>query len=65
MPKMNGRQACAKIVGIRPDVRVLFTSGYTEEIVQQKGIFTEGLNFLNKPMTPVDLLKKVRELLDA
>jgi signal transduction histidine kinase len=65
MPKMNGRQAYAKISDIRPGIKVLFTSGYTADIVQQKGIFTEELNFLNKPMTPAALLQKVRELLDA
>ncbi len=65
MPKLNGREAYAKISDIRPDVKILFTSGYTADIVQQKGIITEGFNFLSKPMTPATLLKKVRELLDA
>jgi CheY-like chemotaxis protein len=65
MPKMNGRQAYSRISDIRPDIKILFTSGYTADIVQQKGIFTEGLNFLSKPMTPATLLKKVRELLDT
>ena len=65
MPKMNGRQAYARISDIRPDVKILYTSGYTADIVQQKGIFTEGLTFLSKPTTPATLLKKVRELLDT
>jgi signal transduction histidine kinase len=65
MPKLNGREAYAKISDIRPDVKILFTSGYTADIVQQKGIITEGLTFLSKPMTPATLLKKVRELLDS
>jgi DNA-binding response OmpR family regulator len=45
-------------------VRVLFTSGYTANIIHKKGILDEGLNFITKPFSPGDLLRKVREILD-
>lgn len=65
MPKMNGQQAYEEIAKIRPDVKVLFMSGYTPDIVQEKGITTDGLNFVHKPVTPMQMLKKIRELLDS
>lgn len=65
MPKMNGQQAYEEIAKIRPDVKVLFMSGYTPDIVQEKGIITDGYNFLHKPVTPMEMLKKIRELLDG
>jgi signal transduction histidine kinase len=65
MPKMNGRQAYRKIAEIRPDAKILFMSGYTADIVQEKGISMEDFNFIHKPVTPMELLRRIRELLDA
>jgi len=65
MPRKNGRQAYGEIVGLRPDIKVLFMSGYAEDIVQEKGITADGLNFIPKPAPPLDMLKKVRDILDA
>lgn len=64
MPKMNGNEAFEEIKKIRPDIKVLFGSGYTADIIQRKGIIEEGLDFVLKPVTPKDLLRKVREILD-
>ncbi|OPX99129.1 MAG: Blue-light-activated protein [Syntrophorhabdus sp. PtaB.Bin047] len=63
MPGMNGRQAYNEIRKIRPDIRVIFTSGYTKDIFLAKGVEEGDLNFLQKPIMPEVLLKKVREVL--
>jgi CheY-like chemotaxis protein len=47
-----------------PDIKVLFTSGYTADIIHEKGILEEGINFIPKPVSPDDLLRKIREVLD-
>lgn len=64
MPKRNGKEAYEEIRKIRPDTKALFTSGYTADIINKKGILDEGLNFISKPFSTNDLLKKVREALD-
>ncbi len=63
MPKMNGRDAYTHIHKAKSDVKVLFTSGYTADIVHKKGILEEDLNFISKPAAPKDFLKKIREVL--
>lgn len=65
MPRKNGREAYGEIIKVRPDIRVLFMSGYTSDIVEEKGIIAEGVNFIPKPVNPLDMLKKIRELLDT
>ena len=64
MPKKSGKAVSEEIRKTSPRVRVLFTSGYTAEIIHQNGILDEGLNFITKPFSPRDLLKKIREVLD-
>jgi DNA-binding response OmpR family regulator len=64
MPKKNGKEAYEEIRKIRPDVKVIFTSGYTADILHKKGILEEGINFLSKPISTNDLIRKVREVLD-
>ena len=64
MPKKNGKEAYLEIKKIRPDIKVLFMSGYTTESVSRKGILEAGLDFVMKPISPSDFLKKVREILD-
>ena len=64
MPKMNGKEAYDEIRKIRPDIKVIFGSGYTSDIIDKKGILEEGLNFITKPISPRELLRKVREVLD-
>lgn len=63
MPGMNGRQVYNEIQKLKPDVRVIFTSGYTRDIFLDKGIEDGDLNFIQKPIMPDILLKKVREVL--
>ena len=64
MPKKNGREAYNKIKNIKSDVKTIFISGYTEDIIKREDIFEMGLNFISKPVSPSDLLKKIREVID-
>lgn len=64
MPKMNGKDAYDEIRKSSPEIKVLFVSGYTSELVHKKGIIDSGLNFLPKPLLPNQLLKKTRDILD-
>ena len=64
MPKMNGREAYKAIRQKRPKIKVLFTSGYKEEVIVQKGLLTQGQHFIEKPLSLQELLAKVREVLD-
>ncbi len=64
MPKMNGREAFEAIKKLDPSVKVIFASGYTDDIIEEKGMANGKYDFLGKPMTPGTLLKKIREILD-
>jgi PAS domain S-box-containing protein len=65
LPKNNGREVYDAITKIKPEARVLFTSGYTRDIIHDRGIFEEGLSFLPKPFQPRELLQRVRAELDG
>jgi len=64
MPKRNGREVYGEITKMKPDIRALFMSGYTADIIQKKGMLTEGVDLMVKPMSPKELLVRVREVLD-
>ncbi len=64
MPKKNGKEVYEEIKRINPDIKTIFLSGYTANIIHKKGILEEGLDFILKPVSPKDLLRKVREVLD-
>src|SRR6185369_12212268 len=64
MPKMNGREVYDAIRSVAPTVRILFCSGYTEEVVVSQGGLEKGMNYLPKPFSPKELLMKIREVLD-
>jgi DNA-binding NarL/FixJ family response regulator len=61
---MGGVRAADLIRGERPETKVLFVSGYSEEALFREGV-EEGVNFLNKPFSPNDLDQKVRAVLDG
>jgi len=64
MPKMNGRQLAERLRSLRPEIRVLFMSGYTDDMILQNGILELGASFIQKPMMPDALTRKVRDVLD-
>ncbi|MGA7826660.1 MAG: PAS domain S-box protein, partial [Geobacteraceae bacterium] len=64
MPKKNGGEVYKAVKGLRPELEVLFVSGYTADIIRQKGILEEDIQFISKPVSPADLLRKIREILD-
>ena len=64
MPKMNGSDAYDEIRKITPDIKVIFASGYSPDIVRQKVLLDEDAHLIYKPISPFALLKKVREVLD-
>lgn len=65
MPQMGGRELAEKLAPKYPKMRVLFTSGYTDDAIVRHGIIDEGTNFIQKPFTLEALSGKVRETLDA
>ena len=64
MPKKNGREVYEKISTIKPDIKVIFLSGYTGNILHKKGILSQKFDFIQKPIAPKVLLAKIREVLD-
>lgn len=64
MPVMNGRQLYEQIVLIRPDIKVLYISGYADGVIDNGGILADGVNFLQKPFSPDALTAKVEQVLD-
>lgn len=64
LPKMNGRDAYREMSGIKQGLKALFMSGYTANVMHKQGVLDEGLDFISKPVSPKDLLLKVREILD-
>jgi two-component system, cell cycle sensor histidine kinase and response regulator CckA len=65
MPSMSGRELVRKLMAKHPHLRVLYMSGYTDDIITNGGVLEAGLAFLQKPFTPGALAQKVREALDA
>jgi PAS domain S-box-containing protein len=65
MPRMNGHELAARIREQWPELRVLYTSGYTDNTIVHQGVLDPGLAFLQKPYTAAELSAKVRDVLDA
>ena len=64
MPKKNGKEVYEEIKKVKSDMNVIFVSGYSADIIHKKGILEVGLNFISKPVSPDELLIKVRDVLD-
>jgi len=64
MPQMSGRELADRLKAIIPSVRVLFTSGYTDNAIVHHGVLDAGTRFIGKPFSVADLRRKVREVLD-
>ncbi len=65
MPRMSGSAVYQEIRKIQPDIKALFLSGYTADAVHIQHFIAEGISFIQKPVSPNDFLKKVREVLDG
>jgi PAS domain S-box-containing protein len=64
MPKKSGKEAYEDIWSMMPDIRAIFLSGYARDLIQDRGVFDNGPEFIQKPVLPKELLRKIREVLD-
>ncbi len=65
MPHMGGKELADKVAELQPDIKIIFTSGYTSDTISHYGVLAPGVTFLQKPFSPKILVAKVRELLDT
>ncbi len=65
MPEMNGRELAQRLGSLRPDLKCLYMSGYTANVIAPHGVLDEGVHFIPKPFSQKDLARKVREVLEA
>jgi len=65
MPELNGRELYNRVKIIDPDIKVLFMSGYTDDVITHRGVLPDGVNFIHKPFTISQLAEKVRAVLDG
>ncbi len=64
MPEMNGKDLAQELKALQPDLKVLFMSGYTDDVIADHGLINRDLNFIEKPFTQKGLAEKIREVLD-
>ncbi len=64
MPEMNGRELAKQVLSLYPDLKRLFMSGYTANVIAHRGVLEEGVHFLQKPFSMNDLAVRVRAALD-
>ncbi len=65
MPEMNGRDLARNILALHPNIKRLFSSGYTADVIAHQGVLDSGIHFIQKPFSPYSLGAKVREVLES
>jgi two-component system cell cycle sensor histidine kinase/response regulator CckA len=65
MPETSGKEVADRLRTLRPEIKVLFMSGYTDEAIVHHGVLDAKVEFIQKPFTPVALARKVREVIDS
>ena len=63
MPQMSGPVVAEKVTALRPDIKVLYMSGYTDDAIVHHGVLSQEMPFIQKPFSPLALRKKIREVL--
>ena len=65
MPEMNGRELSERLQALYPNLKTLFMSGYTANVIAHRGVLEDGVSFISKPFSKNDMAFKVREVLDG
>ena len=65
MPGINGRELVDHLVAIRPNLKIMYMSGYTDDVIVHSAVLKPGVAFLQKPFSKEELAGKVREVLDT
>jgi CheY-like chemotaxis protein len=65
MPQMSGRELAQRLTQLRPEIKVLYMSGYAEDVLFRQGVLDASLTFLQKPFRQYELTAKVRQVLDG
>jgi response regulator RpfG family c-di-GMP phosphodiesterase len=65
MPEMNGRDLAKRLLSLHPNMKRLFMSGYTADVIATQGVLEEGMHFIQKPFSMSDMAAKVREVIDS
>ena len=64
MPEMSGRNLAEKLLQLNPNLKCLYMSGYTANVIAHHGVLDKGVHFIHKPFSKQDLAAKLREVLD-
>ena len=65
MPQMSGKELADRVINLHPDIKVLFMSGYTDDIIARHGLLPSGVHYAEKPFSPQSFASKVRHVLDS